>query len=97
MTNTTTFADLLAAANETKPVDRRASGLQRRAGLAGKPSPEMARLLAAALAWELATGRTATADDESWLGAARGNGCHPRRRQGQCRRIGINGVFTLRA
>jgi hypothetical protein len=65
MTNTTTFADLLAAANETKT--GRSPGQWTPAACRAwrEADPEMARLLEAALAWELAVGRTATAEDEA--------------------------------
>ena len=64
MTNTTTFADLLAAANETKTGRSPSQWTPAACRVWREADPEMARLLEAALAWELATGRTAAAEDE---------------------------------
>jgi hypothetical protein len=65
MTDTTTFADLLAAANETKTGRSPGQWTPAACRVWREADPEMARLLEAALAWELATGRTATAEDEA--------------------------------
>jgi hypothetical protein len=65
MTNTTTFADLLAAANETNTGRSPGQWTPAACRVWREADPEMARLLEAALAWELATGRTATAGDEA--------------------------------
>ena len=65
MTNTTTFADLLAAANETKTGRSPSQWTPAACRVWRGADPEMARLLEAALAWELALGRTAKADDEA--------------------------------
>ena len=63
--NTTTFADLLVAANETKTGRSPGQWTPAACRVWRDADPEMARLLEAALAWELATGRTATAEDEA--------------------------------
>jgi hypothetical protein len=65
MTDTTTFADLLGAANETKTGRSPGQWTPAACRVWREADPEMARLLEAALAWELATGRTATAEDEA--------------------------------
>jgi hypothetical protein len=65
MTDTTTFADLLAAANETKTGRSPGQWTPAACRIWREADPEMARLLEAALAWELAVGRTATAEDEA--------------------------------
>ena len=65
MTNTTTFADVLAAANETKTGRSPGQWTPAACRVWREADPEMARLLEAALAWELTVGRTATADDEA--------------------------------
>jgi hypothetical protein len=65
MTGTMTFADILAAANETKTGRSPGQWTPAACRVWREADPEMARLLEAALAWELAVGRTAKADDEA--------------------------------
>jgi hypothetical protein len=64
MTNTTTFADLPAAANETKTGRSPGQWTPAACRVWREAEPEMARLLEAALAWELATGRLVQPEDE---------------------------------
>jgi hypothetical protein len=59
-----TFANLLAAGNETKTGRLPGQWTPAACRVWREAEPEDARLLEATLAWELATGRTATADDE---------------------------------
>jgi hypothetical protein len=65
MTGTTTFADILAAAIETKTGRSPGQWTPAACRVWREADPEMARLLEAALAWELAVGRTAKVDDEA--------------------------------
>ena len=65
MTGTMTFADILAAATETKTGRSPGQWTPAACRVWREADPEMARLLEAALAWELAVGRTAKADDEA--------------------------------
>ena len=65
MTGTMTFADILAAATETKTGRSPGQWTPAACRVWREADPEMARLLEAALAWELTVGRTATADDEA--------------------------------
>ena len=65
MTGTTTFADILAAAIETKTGRSPGQWTPAACRVWREADPEMARLLEAALTWELAVGRTAKVDDEA--------------------------------
>ena len=71
MTDTMTFAELLAAANESKT--GRGPGQWTPAACRVWREAELgaSRLLEAALAWELATGRKATPNDEGAVGDRR--------------------------
>jgi hypothetical protein len=64
MADTMTFEELLAAANESKTGRGPGQWTPAACRVWRAAEPEDARLLEAALAWELATGRKATADDE---------------------------------
>ena len=64
MMNTTTFADLLAAANETKTGRSPGQWTPAACRVWREVDPEMAWLLEAALAWELGVGRMARPEDE---------------------------------
>jgi hypothetical protein len=64
MTDTMTFAELLAAANESKTGRGPGQWTPAACRVWREAEPEASRLLEAALAWELATGRKATAEDE---------------------------------
>jgi hypothetical protein len=72
------FAELLAAANETKTGRSPGQWTPAVCRVWREAEPEAARLLEAALAWELAVGRRATPAD------GRGNGCG----EGQSRQLG---------
>jgi hypothetical protein len=61
------FAELLAAANESKTGRGPRQWTPAACRVWREAEPEASRLLEAALAWELAAGRTATADDEPAL------------------------------
>jgi hypothetical protein len=58
------FGELLDAANESKTGRGPGQWTPAACRVWREAEPEMARLLEAALAWELATGHTATAGDE---------------------------------
>jgi hypothetical protein len=64
MTNITTFAELMDAANASKHPRNPGQWTPTTCRVWQEAEPEDARLLEAALAWEIATGRTATAGDE---------------------------------
>jgi hypothetical protein len=64
MTDTMTFEELLVAANESKTGRGPSQWTPTACRVWQEAEPEDARLLEAALAWELAAGRKATADDE---------------------------------
>jgi hypothetical protein len=64
MADTMTFEELLAAANESKTGRGPGQWTPAACRVWRAAEPEDARLLEAALAWELATGRTAAAEDE---------------------------------
>jgi hypothetical protein len=71
MTDTTTFADLLAAANETKTGRSPGQWTPAACRVWREADPEVARLLEAALAWELALGKVASPEDEPLVRARR--------------------------
>ena len=64
MADTMTFEELLAAANKSKTGRSPGQWTPAACRIWREAELEDARLLEAALAWELATGRKATADDE---------------------------------
>jgi hypothetical protein len=66
MADTMTFGELLDAANQSQSKTGRGPGqwTPTACRVWREAEPEDARLLEAALAWELAVGRMATADDE---------------------------------
>jgi hypothetical protein len=64
MPDTMTFEELLAAANESKTGRSPGQWTPAACRVWREAEPEASRLLEAALAWELVTGRKATADDE---------------------------------
>ena len=76
MTNTTTFADVLAAANETKTGRSPGQWTPAVCRVWREAEPEAARLLEAALAWELAVGRRATPADGRGDGSGEGEHHH---------------------
>ena len=59
-----TFPEMLADANETRTGRSPGQWTPAACRVWRRADPEMARLLEAALAWELAVGCTATAEDE---------------------------------
>jgi hypothetical protein len=59
-----TFPEMLADANETRTGRSPGQWTPAACRVWREADPEIARLLEAALAWELATGRTAAAEDE---------------------------------
>ena len=62
--DTMTFEELLAAANESKTGRSPGQWTPAACRVWREAEPEASRLLEAALAWELATGRKAMVDDE---------------------------------
>ena len=64
MTDTMNFAELLDAANESKTGRGPGQWTPATCKVWREAEPEASRLLEAALAWELAVGRKATAGDE---------------------------------
>jgi len=65
MTNTMTFEELLAAANESKTGRGPGQWTPAACRVWREAGPDASRLFEAALAWELTTGRKAVAEDEA--------------------------------